>query len=75
MNKWNVKVTFAMNDNPHVEFIVDDFDSVLSVLRIIKFRLEVFKIEIWQNRELTNQYNPQLRNLGPIQNPETSSKI
>ncbi len=48
MNRWHVKVTFCMNDVPPVEFVVDDFDSVLSVLRVIKFKLEVFKIEFWQ---------------------------
>lgn len=52
MNKWHVKVTFCMNDISPVEFVVDDFDSVLSVLRVIKFKQEVFRIEFWQNREL-----------------------
>lgn len=68
MNKWQVKVTFCMNDAPPVEFVVDDFDSVLSVLRVVKFKLEVFKIEFWQNRELIGQHDPRvLRDLGPIQ--------
>lgn len=75
MNKWQVKVTFCMNDVPPVEFVVDDFDSVLSVLRVIKFKQEVFRIEFWQNRELQAalggaMLDPRvLRDLGPIKKP------
>ncbi len=53
MNRWQVKVTFCMNDVPAVEFVVDDFDSVLNIIRTVKFKNEVFKYEFWQNRELT----------------------
>lgn len=51
MNRWQVKVTFCMNDVPTVEFVVDDFDSVLNIIRTVKFKNEVFKYEFWQNRE------------------------
>ena len=52
MNRWQVKVTFCMNEIPAVEFVVDDFDSVLNVIRTVKFKNEVFRYEFWQNREL-----------------------
>lgn len=61
MNRWQVKVTFCMNDVPAVEFVVDDFDSVLNIIRTVKFKNEVFKYEFWQNRELIQpQYGNQV---------------
>ena len=47
--KWVVKYYFVKVIDP-ISFVVNDFDSVLNVIRVIHFDNEVFRIEMWQSR-------------------------
>lgn len=49
--KWVVRYNFVKDSKQPVVFIVGDFDSVLNVMRAIKFEDEVFGIEIHQRRD------------------------
>lgn len=51
MKRWVVTYSFTDANVPLVSFTVDDYDSALNVIRVIKFSAEFFKIEIWQRRE------------------------
>jgi hypothetical protein len=50
-NKWVVKFHFVKNDKQPVQFLVQDYDSCISVMRAIQFEDEVFKVELWQRKE------------------------
>lgn len=50
--KWSVKVSFTKDTIAPVCFLVNDYDSVLNVIRAVHFYDEVFKIEFWQRKEL-----------------------
>lgn len=51
-NKWVVEFHFTMSDKCSVQFLVNDYDTALSVIRAIQFEDEIFKVEIWQRKEL-----------------------
>lgn len=49
--KWCVEYFFVDTKIHSVCFVVDDFDSALSVIRVIRFQDEVFRITMWQRRD------------------------
>ena len=49
--KWVVQFHFIKQEIQPVMFVVNDFDSALNVIRVIKFEDEVFRIEMWQRRD------------------------
>jgi hypothetical protein len=49
--KWCVEYHFVKDTLQPVLFIINDFDSVLNVIRVIHFEDEVFRISIWQRRD------------------------
>ena len=51
MVKWVLLFHFIKAQIQPVMFVVDDFDSALNVIRVIRFEDEVFRIEMWQRRD------------------------
>ena len=49
--KWAVQFHFINQDIRSIMFVVDDFNSALNVIRVIKFEDEVFRIEIKADRD------------------------
>lgn len=51
MIKWCVEYFFVNESIQPILFVVNDFDSALSVIRVIRFENEVFRISMWQRRD------------------------
>lgn len=49
--KWVVEYHFTNTSVQPVLFVVNDFDSALNVIRVIRFEYEVFRIDMWQRRD------------------------
>lgn len=51
MKRWVVEYSFTDSSIVSISFTVNDYDSALNVIRVIKFEQEVFRISLWQRRE------------------------